>query len=39
MFAWYYEEMLGIDPNIVIHEIKTYPKAKHVQQKLRPVPP
>jgi hypothetical protein len=24
MFSWSYEEMLGIDPEIVIHEIKTY---------------
>ena len=27
--------MLGIDPSIVVHEIKTYPTAKPVRQKLR----
>ena len=25
VFAWTYEEILGIDPSIVVHEIKTYP--------------
>jgi hypothetical protein len=30
IFAWSYEEMLGIDPNIVVHEIKTYLGAKPV---------
>jgi hypothetical protein len=39
VFAWSYEEMPGIDPSIVIHEIKTYPDAKPVRQKLRPVHP
>jgi hypothetical protein len=29
--------MLGIDPDIVVHEIKTYPDAKPVRQRLRPV--
>jgi hypothetical protein len=28
IFAWSYEEMPGIDPAIVVHEIKTYPGAK-----------
>jgi len=37
VFTWSYEEMSGIDPSIVEHEIKTYPNAKHVQKKLRPV--
>ena len=27
--------MPGIDPSIMIHEIKTYPSAKPVRQKLR----
>jgi hypothetical protein len=27
VFAWSYEEMSDIDPDIVIHEIKTYPDA------------
>ena len=31
--------MLGIDPCIVEHEIKTYPKAKPVRQCLRAVNP
>jgi hypothetical protein len=31
--------MPGIDPSIVVHEIKTYPSVKPVQQKLRPVHP
>ena len=39
MFAWYYEEIPGIDPSIVQHEIKTYENAKPVRQKLRPINP
>ena len=35
VFAWSYEEMPGIDPSIVEHEIWTYPDAKLVQQNLR----
>jgi hypothetical protein len=31
--------MSGIDPEIVIHEIKTYPNAKPIRQCLRPVHP
>ena len=31
--------MLGIDPSIVVHEIKNYPTAKPVRQKLRQVHP
>ena len=34
VFAWTYEEMPGIDPSIVVHEIKTYPDAKPFRQKL-----
>ena len=30
IFAWSYDEMPGIDPCIVEHEIKTYPNAKPV---------
>jgi hypothetical protein len=37
IFAWSYKEMPGIDPSIVVHEIKTYPEAKPVRQRLRPV--
>jgi hypothetical protein len=39
IFAWSYEEMPSIDPKIVEHEITTYPDAKPVQQKLRPINP
>jgi hypothetical protein len=39
IFAWSYEEMSGIDPEIVIHEIKTYPDANPIRQCLRPVHP
>ena len=31
--------MPGIDPSIVVHEIKNYPNAKPVHQKLRQVHP
>ena len=31
--------MLGIDPSIVVHEIKTSPMAKPVRKKLRQVHP
>ena len=31
--------MPGIDPSIVVHEIKTYPTAKPVRKKLRQVHP
>jgi hypothetical protein len=30
IFAWSYEKMSGIEPAIVVHEIKTYPRAKPV---------
>ena len=39
IFAWLYEEMLGIDPQIVVHEIKTYAEAKLVRQKLHQIHP
>jgi hypothetical protein len=39
IFAWSYEEMPGINPAIVVHEIKTYPGTKPVWQCLRPVHP
>jgi len=39
VFAWSYEEIPGIDPSIVVHEIPTYPGAKPVRQRLRPVHP
>ena len=31
--------MSGIDPDIVVHNIKTYPSAKPIWQRLRPVHP
>ena len=39
VFAWSYEEILGINPSIFEHEIRTYPDARPVRQKLRPVNP
>ena len=39
VFAWSYEEMPGIDPRIVEHEIRTYIDAKPVRQHLRAVNP
>jgi hypothetical protein len=39
VFAWSYDEMPGIDPKIVEHEITTYLDTKPVRQKLCPVNP
>ena len=39
IFAWSYEEILDIDPRIVVHEIKTYVGAKPIQQKLHLIHP
>ena len=39
VFTWSYEEMPGIDPSIVVHEIPTYPGAKPMHQCLRPMHP
>jgi hypothetical protein len=39
VFSWSYEEILGIDPRIIEHEITTHPDAKLVWQKLRLVNP
>jgi hypothetical protein len=39
IFTWSYEEMSGIDPDIVVHEIKTYPGARPIRQRLHPVHP
>ena len=39
IFAWSFEEMPGIDPRIVEHEIKTYSDAKPVWQCLHAVNP
>ena len=32
IFSWTYEEIPGIDPSIVVHDIKTYPMKKLIQQ-------
>ena len=37
IFSWSYKEILGIDPSIFVHEIKTYPDAKPVRQILRQI--
>ena len=34
-----YEEIHGIDPSIVVHDIITYPATKPIRQKLRQVHP
>jgi hypothetical protein len=39
VFACSYEEMLGIDPSIVVHDIKTNLGVKPIRQKLHPVHP
>jgi hypothetical protein len=39
VFTWSYKEMSGIDPSIIVHEIKKYPGVKPIQQKLSPVHP
>ena len=39
IFSWSYDEVPGIDPRIVEHEIKTYPNANPVQQRLRTMNP
>ena len=36
VFAWSYEEMLGIDLRIIEHEIKMYPDVKPVRKRLWP---
>ena len=39
LFAWSYEDMPGIDPDIVQHRILTLPKVRPVKQKLRRMKP
>lgn len=34
IFAWSYEEIPRINPQFIIHEIKTYPGAKPVRKRL-----
>lgn len=37
VFSCSYEEIPGIDLAIVVHEIKTYPDAKPIRQRLRQI--
>jgi len=39
VFTQYYEEIPGIDPQIVQHEIQTYENVKSIRLKLRPMNP
>ena len=39
VFAWSYEDMPGLDRDIVEHHIPTYPEARPVKQKLRRLRP
>ncbi|RVX08208.1 Retrovirus-related Pol polyprotein from transposon 17.6 [Vitis vinifera] len=39
VFAWSYEDMLGLDPSIVQHHLPILPHAKPVKQKLRRLHP
>jgi hypothetical protein len=39
VFSWSYEDILGIDPCIIEHEITTYPDVKPSRHKLLPVNP
>jgi len=39
VFAWGYEEIPGIDPSIIVHEIKTSPRVKPIRQKILPMHP
>jgi hypothetical protein len=39
VFSRSYEEMPGIDPDIVVYQIKTYSNAKPIWQRLRPIHP
>jgi len=35
VFAWSYQDMPGIDPEIVEYSIPLFPNSKHIKQKLR----
>ena len=39
VFAWSYEDMLGLDPSIVQHHLPLVPHARSVKQKLRRLHP
>jgi hypothetical protein len=38
-FAWSYQDMPGLDPNLVVHHLAVDPKVKPVRQKLRKMHP
>ena len=35
VFVWSYDDMLGIDPNVITHQLNVYPFSKPVHQKKR----
>ena len=35
VFAWSHEDMVGIDPNVIIHHLNVYSSSKPVRQKKR----
>jgi len=37
VFAWVYEEMLGLDPKVVTHKLNVNPKAKLVSTQQRSI--
>jgi hypothetical protein len=39
ILSWRYKEILGIDPSIIVNEMKTYPEVKPVRHKLCPIHP
>jgi hypothetical protein len=39
MVAWSYEDIIGIYPRIIVHEIKTYPEYRVVRKRLCPTQP
>ena len=39
IFAWSYEDMSGLDTDMLVHHIPTYPHTKEVKQKLRRLRP
>lgn len=39
VFAWFYEDMPWLDPNLVEHRLVLHPDAKPVKQKLRRLHP
>jgi len=35
VFMWSHEDMLGIDPSVITHQLNVYPSSKPVRQKKR----